>query len=103
MPALIALALAALIITVSAVWEGFVLTKLWAWFVVTTFGLPILTLLPAIGVGLVIDLVTPRGKQTKDTRDEGEQFEDAITYALFSPAIVLLVGWVVHSLMVQHG
>ena len=38
---------------------GFALTKLWVWFIVPVFALPVLTIAYAIGLMLVVNLVRP--------------------------------------------
>ena len=40
--------------TYSTILSGWAITKLWAWFMVTTFGLPTLTIPAAIGLALMV-------------------------------------------------
>lgn len=54
--------IAFIILTVTAltVLNGFVLSQMWAWFVVPLFGLPALTIPYAIGLSMVFSLFTHR-------------------------------------------
>ena len=77
---------------------GFVLVRLWAWFIVP-FGLPVIDTYQAIGLAIVVGFLTTRStsnsKDDRSTKDKGI----AIVALMFSPFITLIVGWVVHSLM----
>jgi hypothetical protein len=82
------------------IWSGFVLTKLWAWFIVPTFALVPLTLAPAIGVALVVSYLTHQSRpSTKSDKDAAEQFIESVVLGLLYPAIVLFVGWIVSFFM----
>ena len=70
--------------------DGWILTKLWAWFVVTTFHLPPLTIAPAIGLTGTV------GYLTHQRRPQGTWTEE-VSHALGSSGMVLLIGWVVHN------
>jgi len=79
----------------AAMWHGFVGKTLWGWFVVPTFGLPMLTLPVAIGLGLTISFwavnvnVQPRYKE----------IVELIAISATRPAVALLVGWIVKGFM----
>lgn len=45
--------------------KGWALTKLWAWFVVPVFHLPVLSIVQGIGLTLVVGLATFRGIDLK--------------------------------------
>ena len=87
---------------IGAIWSGYVLTILWAWFVVPTFGLPPLALAPAIGLAVVVSYLTHQyhPKPAKPD-DDGKWDETArvIAHMVFRPAIALLVGWIVKQWM----
>jgi hypothetical protein len=86
--------------TLGAVIRGFVLSKLWLWFMVPVFHLPVLGIVAAIGISLVIGFLTADSSPTvcEDKRSTGEKF-GAILGVLFSPFLVLLVGYIVHLFM----
>ncbi len=89
----------AVIITISAIINGWVLTKLWHWFAVPIFGLDDLTVVQAIGIALVVGFLTHQKKITnkKDGNDETDWVVTTIN--LLSPFIVLLIGYIVHLFM----
>ncbi|MCU4119322.1 hypothetical protein [Variovorax sp. N23] len=84
-----------LLIAASATWRGYVLSILWGWFMVPAFGLPGLTVPLAIGLALVIGFLTERSAKKKEDFDWGI----AIAQLIFSPAIALLIGWIVTRFM----
>ncbi len=61
---------------ISAIFGGYVLVKLWQWFVVPVFGFEQIRLVSAIGIGLLVSYLThqhiPRHKDWK-TSDELRQ------------------------------
>ena len=84
---------------VSSIWNGYVLTVLWGWFVVPTFHLPVLTLAPAIGIALVIGFMTHRPDVKSDETPIGEKIIRASIDAILYPLIALIIAWVVHLFM----
>lgn len=53
----------------AAMINGWALSKLWSWFIVTTFGLPALTIPAAIGLATVVSFMTTKldDKKSEDT------------------------------------
>ena len=47
-------------IILGCLYEGFVLSKLWAWYIVPTFSLPLFGALIGIGIALMVRMVTIR-------------------------------------------
>lgn len=93
MTALFVVVMAVVAIAFAAIWNGFVLSVLWGWFMVPTFSLPHLGVAPAIGVALVIGYLTHQRKSDK------EEWGDALAYAALSPLIALGIGWIVKQWM----
>jgi putative Mn2+ efflux pump MntP len=88
------------LLTLSSMWRGYVLTVLWGWFVVPTFGLSALALAPAIGLAMVVSFLTHQSDATKEQEgDFSTRMARAAGYALVMPALVLGIGWVVHQFM----
>lgn len=80
-------AIMAALIAYSVLAYGFVISQLWAWFIVPLFGLPALGLVEAYGVALVASLIVshiPKGDA------DGKWWASV----LLRPWIVLAVGWV---------
>ena len=76
-----------LLVAMVALVRAFVLIRLWAWFIVPTFQLPILNYPYAIGLSLVIGLFTI-GIKT----EEGKKIW---VYAILGPFLTLFMGWIV--------
>ena len=84
----------------SIIARGFVIMKLWAWFIVPIFTLNALTLVHAIGFSLVVGLLT---SELKPEDDDGEGwFAKIITRFVFLVivyAAVLFEGWIISLFM----
>lgn len=69
-------------------WQGFVFSKLWAWFMVPIFGLPLVNLPQSIGILLIGGLMSyqfiPR---------EEKELPAMIFSQLFMPLFGLIVGY----------
>jgi putative Mn2+ efflux pump MntP len=88
------------LLALSSIWKGYVLTVLWSWFVVPTFGAPLLTIAPAIGLAMVVGFLTHQSDATKTPEgDSSERFMRAVAHALVMPLLVLGIGWVVRQFM----
>jgi hypothetical protein len=75
------------IVAFMTILQGFVLCKLWMWFIVPFFGLPIMSLPYAIGIALVFD-VLKKNIAKKDVEINWWQ-------TLLNPLILLLMGYIV--------
>ena len=88
------------LLAASALWSGYVLTVLWVWFVMPAFGLPALALAPAIGLVLVIRLITYQGDAAhKQQGSDAERLIQSGIQAFLFPALALGFGWVAHQFM----
>jgi hypothetical protein len=91
---LIAYAIAVALFAGAMVYDGFVMLKLWEWFVVPPFGVPMLTLAQAIGLGLLTMFATTPYVHRKTPT--GVEALKAIAMAwLARPTAILCVGWIV--------
>ncbi len=93
-----ALALIAGVIAVSAIINGWVLTKLWHWFAVPIFGFHDLEIVQAIGIGLIVSFLTHKTVAMKKSGSDETDWA-GIGANLLSPFVVLLVGYIVHLFM----
>lgn len=85
---------------IGALWSGYVLSVLWAWFIVPTFEARPLAVLPAIGVAIVVGYLTKQIDRYTDTnKSAAERIAESIGYIFLSPAFALAFGWIVHSFM----
>ncbi|MCX6736054.1 MAG: hypothetical protein NTZ13_03135 [Candidatus Parcubacteria bacterium] len=84
---------------VSGVINGFVLLTLWGWLIVPVFHLAPITLVPAIGICLIVSYLTHQ--YIPDNSDKS--FRDLIIESFARPlgeaTAVLLIGFVLHLLM----
>jgi ABC-type phosphate/phosphonate transport system permease subunit len=91
---------ASLMIAPVAVWRGYVLSIMWAWFMVPAFGLPPLGVVAAIGVAMTVGMITHQYIKSND--DDNEIVRDIVNALLadvFGPLYILGAGWVVQGFM----
>ncbi len=74
--------------------NGVALKLLWGWFMVPTFGLPVISLVQATGIALVIRFLTQR----HIPRDEDEE-KQLFNHEIFVPVLAIAFGWSVHLFM----
>lgn len=84
--------LALVLYVVGVLVNGAVLVKLWSWFVVTTFKLPVLGVAPAIGLAIVASFLTSQ-------HIPGQKTKDILIHNIGCALIALVMGWVVHAFM----
>jgi len=75
------------------VWSGFVLSILWGWFLVPAFHLPQITIPLAIGISLVIGMLT---YQVSAQEPDKTYTKRSITIAIVYPLLLLIFGAIVH-------
>lgn len=76
-------------IPLAVTWKGYVLAKLWGWFIVDKFGLPALTVAQAIGLAIVV------GMFTYIKTDDKDEAWKPYAIAFLGPLISLFAGWIV--------
>lgn len=93
---LVALVLYLLLGPVAVIWRGYVLSVLWAWFMVP-LGMRPIGIALAIGLSLVASLLTGTAflDTSKEHREPLENVLNAIAMAALVPALGLLIGWIV--------
>lgn len=78
----------------AALVDGFVFVKLWLWFVIPVFGLPILSIPTAIGIGLLVEfLAKPLPKAEK--KEWSEAMLNSFLMVTLKGAFVLTTAWIV--------
>ena len=88
------------LLAASAVWRGYVLAILWAWFAVPTFGLPPLSIPFAIGLTLVARMVvgsSQTGREAEKPMTPREKLWNSFSVIVIVPALILLIGWIVRQ------
>lgn len=91
--------LVGVLLTLQALWSGYVLSKLWLWFVVTTFELAPLSIPAAIGISLVVRYLTYMPPQIDKDKSPTERLIESTVYAFIIPLFALVVGSIVSLFM----
>lgn len=81
----------------TAILNGWVLSILWGWFAVPTFGLPALSIPSAIGVALVVSYLTYQ--YIPDRNSDEDSAGRSISFIIARPFIALFIGWIVQMFM----
>lgn len=86
-------------------WKGYVASLMWAWFVVPTFHLPILSIPAAIGLSYVVATITPAHVSNciKEKESETKMVATSIATAFFYPLFLLGLGAIVRMFMPTAG
>lgn len=82
----------------SALWSGFVLFKLYGWFILPIQGAPTVTIGNMIGVSLILNFILYNISRTSSSIMEkaeswADVFSDSFTRMLMVPATFLFLGW----------
>lgn len=80
-------------VVISTAWSGYVLSILWGWFIVPVFHLPALSIAQAVGMAIVIGMVT----RDLNVKREDQDMASAISVPLVYNLLMLVIGWVVHQ------
>jgi hypothetical protein len=80
------------LLPLSMIYHGLVLSIMWAWFVCPSLGAPKLSIPAAIGISLVV------GMLTSHPENENSAIRQVFDSALFT-TVVLFIGWLVHFAM----
>jgi hypothetical protein len=85
----------------STLLNGWGLTKLWAWFIVTTFGLKPLPIAAAIGVSLVASYLTHQLITSKEASEKsyGQVITEGFIWTTFKVVFALVGGFIVKAWM----
>lgn len=78
--------------------NGWALSKLWAWFVVTTLSMPPLTIPAAIGLAIIVKFFQPIIKRDKE-KEWAEVLTEGAVIATISPITSVGIGWLVKLFM----
>jgi hypothetical protein len=85
--------------------EAWVLTKMWVWFVVTTFSLPVLSVPMAAGLALTMNVLMPWTDPTDSSKKGADtSWSNVLSVviqkklvAMLRALIMLAIGAVIHS------
>lgn len=88
------------------IWQGYVLSLLWAWFVVKIFNVPVLNVAQAIGLAgtvacfcgvwqLGVEIGIFQAEKDRECNPPADRLFIIIALRFLSPAILLLWGWLI--------
>ena len=91
-----------LVVILGYIVSGLVLSILWGWFMTSMFEVPEISILEAIGITLIVDLLirdlATRGNVDNES-NTGKKLARALGRAFLTPFIILLIGWIVLQFM----
>lgn len=87
-----------LMIVPSAIVRGFVLMKMWLWFIVP-LGVNAISITHAIGLATLAGLLTHQSTGKELEKDQGKLIGSAIGEGFLAPLLILLMGYVIKSFM----
>jgi hypothetical protein len=76
------------------IYDGYVFSILWEWFIVPVFDLPILSVPVAMGISLVIVFCTHRSRDSD--KDFWKHIYDLIGSCVIGPTIYLGIGYAIY-------
>lgn len=86
----------------SACWSGYVLSVLWAWFIVGRFaGAPVLSIPTALGIAMIVRYLTYNHVPDSSTGDQSttERLVEAGVQSFLQPLMALLFGAIVRMFL----
>ena len=84
-------------IVVGSIVGGWVLSILWYWFISRPFGLIPLSIPHAIGISMVVGMMTAKINQSSATQNKNTSDVIALLLStVTTPLLYLFIGWIVH-------
>jgi hypothetical protein len=80
-----------------AIWQAFVLAKVWGWFAVPIFHIQPINLATAFSIALLLSIARPVSVPKKDA-----SLKKSILSRIFQPAAILLVAYATHWCVLHH-
>jgi hypothetical protein len=81
-------------IAVVAILQGFVLKVLWGWFLVKSLHAPNISVAAAIGISLVVGMLTIPYQRRSE-----EEYIEMMIHEAYNPILILVIGFIVHLFM----
>ena len=82
-----------------AIARGYVFTKLWAWFMVTQFALPAISIPGGIGLAVVVGMLTHQIQKGDPDKLKGAAIITTVVMTFAWPAVFLFEGWIIKLFM----
>lgn len=81
---------------VSSIWNGYVLSILWGWFIVSALKVQPISIALAIGIAMTVKFMTYQ-YNGNDENGSMKSAMKATVFAIAYPLLALVAGYVVHS------
>ncbi len=88
-----------LMVVIGSLMNGWALSILWKWFVIPIFTLPSLSIIQAIGVSMVVGILTSHSSTIDSSKEWTEIINTYIGRAIVYPIMVVGIGWIVSSML----
>jgi cell division protein FtsW (lipid II flippase) len=88
---------ALLLVVISVLLEGVVISFFWRWFIIPIFGVQPITIAEALGLALFAGMFT--NKKATSNKDETTSLSTVLAVSFLSPLLALGVGYIVHLFM----
>lgn len=88
-----------LIMIISSIVNGFVILKLWTWFIVPIFEIQPLRLIEAIGLMFLVNYLMIKQYKKTEKEEFWEKFISNLVFLIFYSAFTLFAGWLVNLFM----
>lgn len=82
--------------------NGWVLSLLWKWFIVTTFGLEPLNIAQAIGIAIIVGFLTKNSGDYKKEERQGWEMIIPVLGAFVAPFLTLLTGYIIYIMFIVN-
>lgn len=90
----------AIVLIGGSIWRGYVISLLWAWFVVATFHVPALSVPAAIGIAIIAGVLVPTySPNESESKGFAAALASATAKMFLAPLIVLVVARIVRFWM----
>ena len=93
MPVFLVLVACSLLGILGNLWEGWVIARIWSWFVVPNFGLPQIWVTAAAGISMIIGLGAHQYIPSRDGKDAMEDALAAVAGSFIRPLFALFGAW----------
>lgn len=87
--------LVSVLVYAALVVRGFVVSIMWQWFVVPLFHLPELSIPYAVGLSILVGLLTYQQQPDVEKKSKTDKIVKVLM-PIFSPLITLFIAWIVH-------
>ncbi len=90
-----------ILMAIRSIFNGYVLSVLWGWFIAPTLGVPQLSVVPAIGIAVVVNYLNHEVYFSKEEEERSlsERIARGAIFSFTRTSFTLFFGWIVHLFM----